>query len=166
MKAISELKKFNDNELINIWHNALNLIERNKEVELAKQQIEYIELEWEDRLNKFIMGISKSTRPNEGLLKTIGYKVGKDGIPRERRRLILDRILKGKIPFCGSKAYMVEWGAPSTRKRYNKLNTVINRLIIRNRNMPGIEKAILEWSEDLEYLRDKYKDSFPKPYIN
>ena len=96
----------------------------------------------------------------------MGYKVGKDGVSRQRREILLSNILTRPIPFCGSPAYMIEWGAPNSRKRYNKLTKVIQRLIIKNKNMPGIEKTIIEWNEDLIYLKENYKNVFPKPYIN
>jgi hypothetical protein len=168
MKAqpIIKLEKFDDNKLLRLFHNALNLIEKENHVDAAYEQISLIENEWASRVEKYMMGVSKSTRPDNGLLSTMGYKVGNDGVSKKRREILLTRILTHTIPFCGSPAYMYEWGGPNTRKRYNKLTTVIQLLIIKKKYIPGIEKAIIEWSEDLIYLKENYRNAFPKPYIN
>ena len=65
--------------------------------------------------------------------------------------------MQGNLPFCGSPAYMAEWGYPNSKKRYRKLRDVLNQLIYKNRNFPEMTAAIIDWKTDLEYIKNKWK---------
>jgi hypothetical protein len=80
--------------------------------------------------------------------------------------MLLINILTRTIPLCQSPAYKIEWGPPNTKKRYNKLINVLQTLIFVKRNEPGHERALIEWKEDMIYLRENHRDKFPKTYIN
>ena len=60
------------------------------------------------------------------------------------------------MPFCGSPAYMAEWGYPNSKKRYRKLRDVLSQLIYKNRNYQDKTSAILHWKTDLEYIKKHY----------
>ena len=94
---------------------------------------------------------SSSGKPSEGIMSTMGYRVGDtQGIKKEYRQLILLEILKGPLPFVDSPSYMREWGADSSIMRFNKLkrffNGEINSPLQRNNH-----RAITEWKNDLAW---------------
>ena len=156
MSIIQKIPNMSDDELLTLFKNAFDLIERRKNEEQANHVLREIQKEWELRLAKQIVGEYKSDRPQIGLLSSLGYSVGESGVRTKRRRLIIDYIINETLPFVGSPSYMAEWGKPSTKKRYNKLQTVLSEMIFQNKNK-GWDKAIIEWTEDLEYLREKWK---------
>ena len=57
MKAITNLETLDDNQLIILYHNALNLIEKDNHIDVAYDQISLIESEWVSRVEKYMMGI-------------------------------------------------------------------------------------------------------------
>ena len=96
--------------------------------------------------------------PEKGMLKLMGYKVGNDGEKENRRRLILRRVLFEDLPFCGSVDYMESWGKPTTKARYDKIFRSI--FMFRRsapKNIEGFEKAIIEWTDDLDWLSSELR---------
>ena len=89
-------------------------------------------------------------RPETGLLKVMGYRVGNDGESTDVRQDILKAIFKGPIPHVHSIAYMEEWGKDGTKKRFNKLRNTLWGL--RNRMMSSADLAREDYSEDIEWL--------------
>ena len=148
--------KMNDNDLLRLFHNVIEHLDKGKKVDEATSLLNKIENEWKKRLENYLFGDEKSTRPEQGMLKTIGYKVGNDGLKYTKRRLILDRLILGILPFCGSPSYMAEWGYPKTKKRYRKLRDVLNQLIFKNKRFPEMEVAVGDWTEDLNYVKQKW----------
>lgn len=131
--------------------NQLKKIDIETVVSLIKQ-------EWMRRLEED--GLS-SGAPAEGMMSTMGYRVGDtQGIKQEYRIMIMIEILKGPLPFVESPSYMREWGENGSLDRYNKLkrflNGEINSPLQRNNH-----RAIAEWKEDLDWLKDNGED-----YIN
>ena len=97
-------------------------------------------------------GGDSSGAPAEGIMSTMGYRVGDNqGIRKEYRINIMIDVLTEPLPFVESPSYMQEWGEPRTKKRYNKLKNFligeINNPLQRNNH-----RAISEWKEDLEWL--------------
>jgi len=114
--------------------------------------ITLIKEEWVRRLKED--GLS-SGAPAEGLMSTMGYRVGDtQGIKQNYRIMIMIEILKGPIPFVESPSYMKEWGDNGSLDRYNKLKRFLNGEI----NSPlqkNNYRAISEWKEDLIWLEDE-----------
>ena len=108
-----------------------------------------IKIEWSKRLEEG----DQTGYPDEGLMSTMGYRVGDtQGIKAEYRKLIMSEILEGPIPFVNSPAYMREWGSDGSLTRFNKmqrfLNSEINSPLQRNNY-----RAISEWKDDLDWLK-------------
>ena len=59
--------------------------------------------------------------PEEGLLKHMGYRVGKRGKPLNQRRNLLCDIFEGSIPKFESSGYMDKWGSRNTSTRLRKM---------------------------------------------
>ena len=109
-----------------------------------------IKIEWSKRLEEG----DQTGYPDEGLMSTMGYRVGDtQGIKAEYRKLIMSEILEGPIPFVNSPAYMREWGSDGSIERYNKmkrfLKSEINSPVQKNNY-----RAISEWKEDLQWLEE------------
>ena len=117
-----------------------------------------IKQEWMKRLEED--GLS-SGAPAEGMMSTMGYRVGDtQGIKQEYRIIIMIEILKGPLPFVESPSYMGEWGGDGSLDRYNKLKRFLNGEI----NSPlqrNNYRAIAEWKDDLKWLEDNGEE-----YIN
>lgn len=156
MSIIDKIPNMNDEELLRLFKNAFDLIEREKNKDQAKKVLQKIQKEWELRLARQIAGNYKPDRPKVGVLSSLGYSVGESGTPTKKRKLLIDYIMNETLPFTGSPAYMAEWGEPASKKRYNKLQTVLSEMIFQNKNK-GWDKALAEWQEDLAYLRDRWK---------
>ena len=89
-------------------------------------------------------------RPETGLLKVMGYKVGNDGESTQVRRDILEAIYRGPIPHVHSIAYMEEWGKDGTKKRFNKLRNTLWGL--RNRMRSSADLAREHYTNDIKWL--------------
>jgi hypothetical protein len=120
--------------------------------------IELIKEEWMNRLND---SSESSGAPSEGVMSTMGYRVGDtQGIKQEYRILIMIEILKGPLPFVDSPQYMREWGENASIERYAKMK----RFLIGEINSPlqrNNYRAITEWKDDLSWLEEngeKYID--------
>ena len=118
---------------------------------LKKSELEaligFIKKEWEKRPDT-----AYTLKPNEGLMSTMGYRVGDtQGIKEAYRKMIMIEILTGPLPFVSSHSYMEEWGSNKSVKRFNKLK----RFLIGEINLPiqrNNYRAISEWKSDLEWL--------------
>lgn len=154
---VKKINEYSDEGLLTLFSNAMNLIEKGQRVQEAEDVIKKIELEWEERLKQYLFADEKADRPSRGMLKTIGYAVGNDGVGTVKRQLLLDHLIQGTLPFCGSPAYMAEWGYPNSKKRYRKLRDVLNQLVYKNRNFQEMASAIIHWQTDLEYIKGKWK---------
>jgi hypothetical protein len=94
----------------------------------------------------------------QGLLSSIGYRVGQQGAYSHERRDILDQVYNRRLPQVHSAEYMSEWSEPKTATRLRKLAYSLAALTknAKGRATPMLAKAISEWEADLEYLRVKY----------
>ena len=100
----------------------------------------------------------KGVRPELGILGICGYHVGNHSKDKKYRRQILDYIVLSELPKIGSPVYMDEWGLPNSSKRMEKLISVLSSLKRKKSalNYNQFEKAIIEWSDDLEYIKRKF----------
>ena len=152
MKVISKILAMSDNELSKLFTNALELIHNKKMVDSAQQVLEAIEVEWSKRLEAYKDGEYKADTPEKGVLKTLGYRVGNDGVSSEKRKMLIDYLLNQQLPPVGSPAHMAEWGEPSSKQRYRKAHRVIQVLKSSASTLGYMDKAAKEWAEDLDYM--------------
>ena len=151
----------NDNDILSLYKNALRLISKGSNQD-AEAVIQAIQTEWAERLSKARQGRYKSTTPRVGMLGTLGYSVGQSGVKTKLRRIILDQVVSGELPIVGSPAYTLEWGKPNTKERYRKLLRTLQALKSNGmtRENWDMDKAVIEWAEDIEYIETKYQDTF------
>ena len=93
-----------------------------------------------------------------GLLKYLGYQVGKDGLPRIDRQSILRGVYSGSIPNVNSPEYMNEWGAPDSGMRLQKLANCLAAFCRNGKRRKGSAPtaAITDWEEDLSWLKGQF----------
>jgi hypothetical protein len=155
---VKQIPTMNDQDLLNLFHNAIRMLLKEPNV-AAESIIAAIEREWNERLDRARAGTYSYTTPNEGMLATLGYRVGSvNGEKTPIRRQILKHVLELQLPMVGSPAYTDEWGAPKSSKRYEKLTRFLESQLNNpgNNDRPNMEKAMIEWREDLEWLQRTY----------
>ena len=82
-----------DNKLTKLFANALEMKRKRKMEENADNVIKAVQQEWDKRLKLQKEGRYKADTPDQGVLKTVGYKVGNDGVSKEVREYLLEYIL-------------------------------------------------------------------------
>jgi hypothetical protein len=94
----------------------------------------------------------------EGLLKFMGYAVGQNGAYRNKRQQVLDYVFNEQVPKVQSLEYMAEWGNPQSDTRLKKLANSLATFTrnARRRRNSDMNQAIIEWEEDISYLKNKY----------
>jgi len=155
---IEKMPKMNDEELLVLFHNAASKLSTGLNP-AAESIIAAVEHEWKKRLERARAGTHLAARPNEGMLATLGYRVGSvNGEKTPNRRRILKHLLERQLPMVGSPAYTDEWGAPKSSKRYDKLNRFLESQLNNpgNINRPNMAKAMIEWREDLDWVQTTY----------
>jgi hypothetical protein len=97
----------------------------------------------------------------ESPLHEMGYRVGKtNGVPKSRRREILEVAFRGALPTVKSSAYMKRWGTPNSRRRLRRMATAIDWYIVQamgrqKKRKHDMSVAIDEWSGDLAWMNDE-----------
>ena len=144
-----------DKDLLRLFVNAQQIVNGRSKgpEEQAQAVINKIQSEWKSRLTRARAGNYKASLPEIGMLKTFGYSVGESGERKEVRREALQMVFDSELPLVGSPAYTVEWGEPRSRKRVDKMKRSLAAFI--SNADPGWEKAILEWQEDLDFIRQE-----------
>jgi hypothetical protein len=157
--VIEKIPTMSDEDLLALFHNAARLLSKGPNL-AAESVIKAIEREWKKRLDRARAGTRSTARPNDGMLATLGYRVGsvngeKTPIRRQILKLVLEQL---QLPIVGSPAYTDEWGAPNSSKRYEKLIRFLESQLTNpgNINRPNMEKAMIEWAEDLEWVQRTY----------
>ncbi len=151
---IQGLKNWDENQLSTVLGRIIPLLRNNiDDVDLLKYQRAIYD-EFQYRLDKNKKGV----RPELGILGICGYHVGNHSKNEKFRRQILDYIVLSELPKIGSPVYMDEWGLPNSSKRMKKLIRVLSSLIREKSalNYNQFEKAIIEWGDDLKYIKKKY----------
>lgn len=100
--------------------------------------------------------------PELGLLKQMGYQVGKEAKSESFRRALLSKILDAHLPPLLHPDYIAEWGAPGTAARLRKMaHSVAAFARNADRQGPRLALAVEHWQGDLQFLHDKfYVDRF------
>ncbi len=156
MKILENIPLMDDNKLSKLLSNALEMKRKQKMEENAERVIEAVQEEWQKRLKLYQKGGYKADTPDQGVLKTVGYKVGNEGVSKEIRENLLDYILTSQLPPIGSPAYIAEWGKDGSAQRYRKLHRVIRVLASSAKTLGNMSKAEKEWEEDLIYIEKKW----------
>jgi hypothetical protein len=159
LRVIENIPKKSDEDLLAIFNNAAKALSKGPNLEAAAV-IKAIGDEWKNRLEHARAGARSTERPNDGMLSTLGYRVGsvngeKTTIRRQVLKLVLEQL---QLPIVGSPAYTDEWGEPNSSKRYEKLIRFLESQLSNpgNINRPNMEKAMIEWAEDLEWVQRNY----------
>jgi hypothetical protein len=157
--VIEKIPKMSDEDLLNLFHNAAKSLSKGPNLDAASV-IKAIGNEWAKRLDHARAGIRSTERPDDGMLATLGYRVGiVNGEKTPIRRKILELLVEQlQLPIVGSPAYTDEWGEPNSSKRCNKLVRFLESQLTNpsNINRPNMGKAMIEWAEDLEWVQIKF----------
>lgn len=165
MSMAKKIPDLSDNQIEQVFSNVLNILakaadgkEPPEKIAAAKRVLEAIEQEWAKRAELAGKGVYKAERPEKGILATLGYHVGNEGVSLSKRRKILDFILTRNLPVVQSPAYMQQWGAPGSPERLWKLASTIAYLAREKRSFKNesYAKAILEWEADMDWLYQEY----------
>jgi hypothetical protein len=151
------LSKMRDNaaslefeKLVTLWHNALLYKNQDKGIlvrDIVEQEWKGRKIDIHERSNGFV--------PETGLLAALGYRVGSTrGLKGDLRQAILTRVYNADLPLVYSLSYMAQWGKPKSSQRRRKLTNTLNGLIGSKDGQYCFEKAVREWSEDLDYLHE------------
>jgi len=155
-KIAERIPQMTDEQLLNLFANATQKLSESKNIEAAEVAIAAIEHEWKKRLDAARTGGYKSAVPDMGMLATLGYRVGAaNGETTAARRKILKYVLERRLPVVASPAYTDAWGEPNSRRRYSKLVQFLESQLT-NPAHRAYARAIVEWSEDLDWVRHKY----------
>jgi hypothetical protein len=155
LKILSAVPTMSDSQLLNLFKNAAQRISKGANAD-AESALAAVECEWKQRLERARDGEIVAERPSKGMLQELGYKVGENGERTQVRRQILALLLEREVPLVGSPAYTDEWGTPNSPKRYWKLVRFFESQLT-NPAHRKMEKATIEWREDLEWVRRNYE---------
>jgi hypothetical protein len=153
-KIIGHIPNMDGNELLRLFHNATRYLSKGPHIE-AELVLVAIQREWTKQFEYGIITYS-TERPEVGMLATLGYRVGSNGEKTSIRRQILKYVVEEQLPMVASIAYTSEWGAPKSSQRYHKLVRFLESQLTNPGNIgrANMEKAMIEWSEDLEWLQN------------
>jgi serine/threonine protein kinase len=120
----------------------------------AESVIAAIQKEWKRKVEAGVTTYVPE-RPNEGMLSTLGYRVGLNGERKKIRHQILTYVLEGELPLVASLSYTKEWGAPKSTTRHHKLTRFLESQLNNPANC-NKEKAMIEWREDLDWIQETF----------
>ncbi|WP_125079868.1 hypothetical protein [Mycobacterium sp. P7213] len=110
--------------------------------------------------DEMVVDFEGRTWPSSGVLKQMGYRVGRSGHGPARRRSILEKVYRVKLVATSTHTaeYIREWGEPNTRARAEKIERCLAGFIsgARRRNA-DMSEAIGDWEDDLVWLRNHYR---------
>ena len=95
--------------------------------------------------------------PKEGLLKHMGYRVGRAAPSESQRRATLLQVYQQKqLPSVVSRAYIESWGEPNSAIRLKKIAGSLAAFVrmAKQRDQKRLELSISQWEADLEWLRN------------
>lgn len=153
-KIVQRIPKMSDEELLNLFKNAVRMLSNSANAE-AESVLAAVAKEWKLELDGAVAGQFFTERPTKGMLHELGYRVGQEGEKTPIRRQILKRVIELELPLVSSPAYTHEWGTPNSSKRYWKLTRFLEGQLS-NPAYREMEKAMIEWFEDLEWVKKTY----------
>lgn len=178
-RIINNIPEMPIRKTITLWENCISILESSKKHKLhveARIIIATLNKEWEIRTTKernsddyfswptieAELGdgsISTGMWLKEGMLKHMGYKVGRvDGKGDKTRKKILSEVFHGILPPVLPRKYMKEWHHPGTSHRLKKMAETIAAFIrnAKRRHDSRMDIAIDQWEHDLDYLYYQY----------
>jgi hypothetical protein len=152
-RIIDRIPTMDGDKLLILFQNALRYLSAGPHVE-AELVLAAIQREWRRQFQSGMITCS-AERPEKGMLATLGYRVGSNGEKTSIRRRILKYVVEQELPVVASIAYTSEWGAPKSPQRYHKLVRFLESQLTNPGNIgrANMEKAMIEWSEDLEWVQ-------------
>jgi hypothetical protein len=93
-----------------------------------------------------------------GILHTMGYSVGRNGLNEIKRRNILLRTYTTNLPNNFSEDYLRQWGKPNSPERLLKMANTIAAFArnAKKRRNPTHKYAIKDWESDLNWLKEQF----------
>jgi hypothetical protein len=100
--------------------------------------------------------------PAQGVLKEMGYRVGKSGLSLPERREILRRTFQVQLvaPLTAPSDYIAEWGERCSYGRFIKMDNVLGGLAANAERKTKVDmsEAIHNWKQDQAWLRQNYQE--------
>lgn len=156
MSVVDQIPRMTDQQLLTLFGNATKHLAESKDLTKAEAILSAVECEWKTRLGKAPANHDRKGSPSVGMLATLGYHVGvNDGETTIARRRILKHTLERDLPLVDSFSYTMEWGPPNSTKRYSKLIQFLQSQLANPANSSH-GRAILEWNEDLDWVKHNY----------
>lgn len=168
-------------EIMNVWRNAVRIVSDDTKEAYHLQSrvmIRAVENEWNERSARADLAESfrwpspdgrggrsdgdNRSNPFEslvehGMLKEMGYRVGRNGLSSAVRQKMLGEIFMRSLPPVFPKPYMDQWGANGSARRLNKIADSLAAFARNAARLPGdYDEAISDWKEDLDYLHDNF----------
>lgn len=102
--------------------------------------------------------MSGNSWPQVGLLKYLGYTVGRAGLAPSTRRGILRQIYqRSDLPTVCSSDYMAKWGQARSAQRLRELAvTLASFTRLRKRQTADCSVAIFDYEDDLQWLKEEF----------
>jgi len=152
------IKEWPERRLSNSYQTYSKRIEETPNTQKKDElqfRINTIKEEWSQRKAKDSPIYFSS--PAEGLLSTMGYRVGANGLKEKVRRRILKDVFTGPIPLVGNLGYMSEWGKDKSEQRKEKITRCLWAFSSGGLHKDH-EEAVKDWKEDLEFFLEYYSD--------
>lgn len=168
-------------DLLAIWRNAVRIVADDTKEQYHRQSrvmLRAIEAEWNDRSAKADLaesfrwpdaGIRGAVKEDDrksdcfadlvehGMLKEMGYTVGRNGLSSPVRQKMLTEIFRRSLPPIFPKPYMDQWGANGSARRLHKIADSLAAFARNAGRMSGnYDEAISDWKADLEYLYERH----------
>jgi hypothetical protein len=98
--------------------------------------------------------------PKKGLLGWLNYRVGRKGLPSNRRRAILARAFEEDFTLGFPTTYLKDWGKPASPQRLKKMAHSVAAFCrnAKRRQSHQAKSAIDDWETDLDWLRRAFYD--------
>ncbi|MEZ9906370.1 hypothetical protein AB4343_16215 [Vibrio breoganii] len=145
-------------ELCKVASNDITDKKEAKPTASMAHDIHFKEFKWPSTVANVADGsLPEINWPKIGMLKAVGYSVGKDGLAIGARLEILKNVYMETLPFIESKAYVSEWGLPQSASRLKKMaETIANLTKGAKRKSTDMQLAIRDWEHDLAWLKQEY----------
>jgi len=108
---------------------------------------------------KLLVSFHSGAWPSTGILREMGYRVGRSGLQEFERRAILVDVLAIELVAASAAAndYVAEWGAPNSGRRLQKMVNAIATFSRNARRRSGDFAAAIEaWDSDVLWLQRTY----------
>lgn len=176
-RLIMTLPDQDPEKLLRMWKNAVRIIgdesqaDRHQEAAVLATEISK---EWDRRARMLTddayfrwpttdapgggRGQQYRNLRQEGMLKYLEYKVGKESEPSPYRHALLSRVFENSLPPVFDRPYMAEWGPNASSTRLHKMAHCLASFArnFKYQDNDKYDEAIRHWEQDLEFLHDRY----------